>query len=175
MVHELFRPMTLPELIQDMKLRIEWKYMPQDIESKEWKEWKKWNHVRWMVKLYRKNRFIIESEFKSGIACLHLEVLKCRNNCIFYVDKLKECVRSGRDARGNKLKPSIDSFVHCLIMDAEVLDYRSFEAWANEFGYSSDSIKAKAIYDDCLKQALILRNAFSDADLKKLQDAAREF
>jgi hypothetical protein len=58
---------------------------------------------------------------------------------------------------------------YSLIMDTEVLNYSSFENWADEFGYDSDSIKALKVYEHCLSIALKLRNALSDNTFNELK------
>lgn len=63
--------------------------------------------------------------------------------------------------------PELDDVLYCLISDASVLDYATFEEWADDFGYDTDSRKAEQIYRDCLALALQLRS-FIDLD------AARE-
>ena len=70
--------------------------------------------------------------------------------------------------RAKKLPaPALVDVLYSLVMDASVLDYDTFADWASDFGYDSDSIKAKKIYKACRKIAVKLNRLI---DL----DAARE-
>lgn len=51
------------------------------------------------------------------------------------------------------IKPELALIVYCIFLDSDVL-YYTFEDWCANLGYSDDSIKAKAIYDDCIKQSV---------------------
>lgn len=58
-----------------------------------------------------------------------------------------------------------------MLLDAYAVDCGSFEDWCAEFGFSSDSIKARTAYDECLATWLKLRAAFGEntlADLREL-------
>ena len=59
--------------------------------------------------------------------------------------------------------PNIKYVLYCLSIDAEALDF-NFEDWCGTFGYDSDSIKAKNIYDDCIENGLKLKRAGLDID-----------
>jgi hypothetical protein len=50
----------------------------------------------------------------------------------------------------------------------------SFEEWANEFGYSDDSIKARDIYMHFQRIRSALRSIFGDATIAELQEAAQD-
>lgn len=63
--------------------------------------------------------------------------------------------------------PALVDVLYCLVADAGALDYATFEDWASEYGYDTDSRKAEAAYRACLDIALQLRHIL---DL----DAARE-
>lgn len=64
----------------------------------------------------------------------------------------------GKSIRGNysqgsaiKGKPTIEDILNSLIMDTINIP-SSFEDWASEFGYDTDSRKAEQIYNACLKE-----------------------
>lgn len=71
--------------------------------------------------------------------------------------------------------PKLEDVLACLAADATVLDYPSFEEWALDFGYDSDSRKAEKIYHDCLEQALKLRSILGEKGLSELVDAAQNY
>ncbi len=70
--------------------------------------------------------------------------------------------------------PTVAEILCSLASDSSVLDYASFEDWAPCLGYDPDSISAKAIYDQCLKIGLALRNNLGNEKFETLCEWARE-
>ena len=64
--------------------------------------------------------------------------------------------------------PSTKDILQALLCDAEVLHFANFEEWASEYGYDTDSIKAKCIYDQCLKTGTSLSSMIGLATIEKL-------
>jgi len=66
--------------------------------------------------------------------------------------------------------PHIADVLHCLILDAAVLDFPQFENWAAEYGYDVDSRAGEKVYRQCLAQALELRVLLGgDAGIEKFR------
>jgi hypothetical protein len=78
-------------------------------------------------------------------------------------------------ATGEPIQPEHASVVWSLVQDASVLDAGGFKSWAADYGYDDDSIKAKAIYDDCIEHALKLRGAIGEEGLEALRIAGEDF
>ena len=67
---------------------------------------------------------------------------------------------------GNKINitpPKLGDIIQCLSMEAQAIN-ETFEDWASGCGYSSDSIKAKDMYDTCIKRAIELKQLGVDLD-----------
>lgn len=76
---------------------------------------------------------------------------------------------------GKKLDaPGVADVLHCLLMDAEVIDAGSFEEWASNYGYDTDSRKAESIYRACLDTALKLRAMLGDDLIGQLREALQD-
>lgn len=71
--------------------------------------------------------------------------------------------------------PAIEDVFYSLLMDSDVLNYRGFEDWADNFSYDTDSRKADATYRYCLEIALQLRACFGDKQFSKMQEIASRF
>jgi hypothetical protein len=56
------------------------------------------------------------------------------------------------------VNPELDQVLYCLFSDSEAHN-DSFENWADNFGYDSDSIAAKKIYDACIENYFKLKKA----------------
>lgn len=65
--------------------------------------------------------------------------------------------------------PKLKDVLHSLVMDSDVIDYASFEDWASNFGYDTDSREAERIYKACLDTALKLRNMIGSEAMEKLK------
>jgi hypothetical protein len=78
-------------------------------------------------------------------------------------------------ASASKIEPNALDVIHSLVLDAETINYRSFDDWAESFDYDSDSRKAESIYRACLEVGLTLRNTVSDAAMVELQTAFQDY
>lgn len=66
--------------------------------------------------------------------------------------------------------PNLEDVLYSLLLDASVLDSPTFEDWAGEFGYDTDSRKSEKLYNACLEIALKMRALLGDENLRKLHD-----
>jgi hypothetical protein len=46
--------------------------------------------------------------------------------------------------------PNLINVLYSLTLDSDVCDYCGFEEWANNYGYNSDSISHRSIYEKCI-------------------------
>lgn len=69
--------------------------------------------------------------------------------------------------------PNAADVLHCLALDAEAINYATFEQWADEFGYDTDSRAAERSYQECLRAGLFLRAVLGEKDLETLQTLSR--
>ncbi len=70
--------------------------------------------------------------------------------------------------------PKLDDVLYCLVMDSDALD-STFSQWADEYGYSSDSIKAKEIYDSCIQTGIKLRQLFTCEEFAQLRETFQDY
>ena len=71
--------------------------------------------------------------------------------------------------------PKLLDVLYCLVMDALILDYSSYEEWAPELGYDIDSRKGEQVYKDCIKQSLALKNLIGHEALEKLRELYQDY
>ena len=81
----------------------------------------------------------------------------------------------GRALAGARWLPDPVDIVWCLFVDSGALDYASFEDWAGDLGFDSDSIKAKGMYDACLAVGLFLRSGVGEAGLSHMAELFEDF
>jgi hypothetical protein len=75
----------------------------------------------------------------------------------------------------HKESPSIEDVVNCVLLDvAGYLNARSFEDWAAEYGYDTDSRRAQKVYKAVGKQAVGMRQLIG-ADLDWLLEMFQDY
>lgn len=85
----------------------------------------------------------------------------------------EEEVNNGkRDRVRVAIEPSTENVIHSLIMD--IVD-EPFEDWAANLGYDPDSIKAKAIYDECVEHTMKLRQWLGNDGVELLREAFQDY
>ena len=71
--------------------------------------------------------------------------------------------------------PLLRDVMYSLLADYPVIDYGSFESWASDYGYDTDSRKAEQTYRACLDNALQLRAALGDSVIAELQELFQDY
>lgn len=71
--------------------------------------------------------------------------------------------------------PLLRDVLYSLLMDADAINYASFEDWAIDFGYDVDSRKAESIYRACLEIGLKLRAMIGNDALEQLRTAFQDY
>lgn len=178
---------TLHECIARLGLTVRADFVPF---SKSRNAGDKVRSLNWIVTLVRNGRDILTTDYMAGTGhCpAHSAPVKLAGNprSLLRAQAIERETETGVATtfaahglamlqRGAPINPDAASVVHCLIMDADVLDYRNFEEWAGEVGFDPDSRKAEATYKACMEIALSLRNGLGDADYSALRAASAEF
>lgn len=119
--------------------------------------------LNWKVDIFYKSSFVMTVDYMQGQA--HCPSYKWKDSYIRRKGISFEC-ESGFKARlgigdrpyptKTKIKPDTMDLLYCVVQDSKVVESGGFEDWCNDYGFSSDSIKAKGIYDDCMKSSLAL-------------------
>lgn len=71
-------------------------------------------------------------------------------------------------------KPKVADVLRSLIMDASAAN-ENFDDWCDNYGYSSDSIKALNTYKACLDTARALRKHFSPDTLRQVRELLQDY
>jgi hypothetical protein len=145
----------------------------------------KWECLTWRVTLRVDGREVITTDYAQGVA-------HCPAHSKFGLrtyerrKAIEHEIETGRVARhltssdyvasGLPIPPpAVADVLYALVSDASVLDYPSFDTWAEDNGYDLDSRKAEATYRTCLDIALKLRAAVGDVGLRQLQEASQDY
>lgn len=135
--------------------------------------------LNWKITLVRsgavRRENVLTTDYFAGIA--HCPSYRSSARATLdYVGAITMETEHGKRSNGGKsILPDEASVMASLLTDADVIDHASFESWASDLGYDTDSRKAEATYRACLAIGLALRNAVGDAGLADLRNAARDF
>lgn len=80
-----------------------------------------------------------------------------------------------RKPKAPAIMPDPVDILYSLAMDSDVLNYGTFEDWASEFGYDTDSRSAESVYRACLEIALKIRVAIGEDGLERLREAFQDY
>lgn len=159
-------------------------YVP--CHAKEVKDMK----LQWSVTIFYKGKLLVTTPYSAGIAHIPgYEYLRHPGGglTLHDYDIIKRIVTSGKGAlvkyganvnhslHSDPILPKLADVMYCLIIDADAINYSSYEDWAANFGYDEDSRKGEAIYRVCLDTALKLRSGLGNAKIEELQQALQDY
>lgn len=126
---------------------------------------------------------ILVIDYSMGVG--HIPNYSHREDSVDYLNAVKATCESGKNyVAGYKnalhgsykpIVPDLGDIWSCLTGDTDVLNYSSFEDWADSFDYDTDSRKAEKLYQECLKHALALNSALGYKTMEKLQEAFQDY
>jgi hypothetical protein len=176
--------MARPELnsaIDKLGLTIESKFVPWS-QSRNKDE--KHPSLNWRVTVKRRGADVLTTDYMAGSG--HCPASKRKDRYMKEQLIMWECEHGKRAFAGpstdrimqadkQPITPDPLDVIHSLVMDSDVINHSTFESWASEFGYDTDSRKAESIYRACLDIALKLRNAIGDDGMRQLQQAGQDY
>jgi len=71
--------------------------------------------------------------------------------------------------------PTLTEVIYSLVLDAEVLDCNSFEEWAADMGYDTDSRAAEKRYSACREIAAALQRLIGTEAIEKFRELTQEY
>lgn len=164
------------EIAPDLEYRAE--FIPQ---SKSRNAGDKTPSLNWRVTFSRNGRELV-TDYMQGISHLP-KTEKAFNPRVIDGDAaIRRAADSGkwnttdgyRPGHNPIPAPGISDVLSCLLLDAQAIDAGTFEEWAGDLGYDTDSRKAEAIYRECLDTGLKLRAMLGDDLISKLRDALQD-
>lgn len=132
--------------------------------------------LNWRVTLQCKGRDVLTCDYSAGSAYAPAHKNKALRRELGPRDMaeavrmeceggkaIKRMMSWGGATYGDAIKPDARDVIRSLLLDASVLDAGSFADWAADMGMDADSIKARAIYDECIAHAVAFRAAVGPA------------
>ena len=81
----------------------------------------------------------------------------------------------GHRKYNSPVTPHIAGVLYSLLLDAEAVNYSSFEEWADCFGYDTDSRKAERIYHACRENGEKLNKIISGKVRENLAKVLQDY
>lgn len=142
--------------------------------------------LKYTVAVYYKGRHVVTTPYSMGLGHIpgwvHKRLVMAEDSAIQAVLKsgkgslYRDCDGKGILCykSGPPILPAVADVVGCLATDGSALDYASFEDWASNYGYDTDSRKAEGIYRQCLDTGLRLKSAMGAEAFQALLEWSRE-
>ena len=147
--------------------------------------------LNWRCELKQNDRPIHGFNYSAGVGYIPGDIRHDRVNKIAGDKIVGAICESGRYERHSRhgespswvgvkpwtgvLMPEMTDVLYSLLMDSDVLDYSSFDDWAECLGFDTDSRKAYSIYEECMKTAFALRSAFGEDNMTALSELFSEY
>ena len=149
-----------------------------------------WRAFKFECSIIYKEKVIWKGDYKMGMA--HCEAFhkqwekfnKMTYNEKPALDKMNDkAIEENRVRIAEILKkdksnyPSLSDVINSIaIVDGRcVYDYQSFNDWCLDYGYSSDSIKAKDTFDKCEEEGKAIISAIGRENYEKLLDIFQDY
>lgn len=131
--------------------------------------------LNWVVRITKGGRAVIDNtDYTAG--CAHAPSYRgAVSEVVAWECELGTAWIDSAWSRGAPIEPDMVDVLTSLAMDASVIDYPTFEGWAEDFGIDTDSRSGERAYRACISTALKLRSALGDAALSELRELANEY
>jgi hypothetical protein len=138
--------------------------------------------LNWRVSLLCHGKHVLTTDYMAGVG--HCPSYKRLNAQRFMSVEAAECIakecETGRAWNGAwsgqmEITPDRLDVISSLVMDSRVLDYGTFEEWAEDFGFDPDSRKAEATYRACMEIALKMRAGLGETMLERMSEAFADY
>ena len=173
--------MTKEDVLNSLHISIQSEFIPYS-RSKNAKPSPKLNDLslNWKVKFKYGSLDVLTTNYSAGCGHCPSYLFYQKNKCTDYAQQIRTECETGKTYRVNssfdkKINPNIGDVIYCLLLDSEAINYPTFENWAKEFDYNTDSRQAEEIYRQCLTIGLSLRVALGEENLKLLNEAFQDY
>lgn len=176
-----------------LKLTMETEFVPfsKSRNAKPQDDGKVWRSLNWRVTIKRDGRDVLTTDYSAGEAhCPAYKQDRAQAMRLYGKGGIEQRIAyeiehglSAANLPGGQIigrskapiLPDIESVLASLTMDSDVIDYATYEEWADNFGYDPDSRKGEATYRACLEIALKLRAAIGEDGLRQLREACQDY
>lgn len=127
--------------------------------------------LNWKVTILKNGKPFFTCDYTAGIG--HCPSYDKFPLTLFVAERTASECGSGRSRKdGKPILPELADVLSSLVLDAEAIDYPTFESWASALGFDTDSRAAEKTYRARLESALAIRAAIGEGGLTMLRQAA---
>ena len=167
----------IDSFLESLNLTYTVRFVPQSLSRNAGKDY----CLNWKISISSKGSAQINTDYMQGIG--HLKGFNHYDKTIDYARSIKNACETGKWSSSAYAHivaktipaPLLRDVLYSLIMDSDVLNYSSFEEWANNIGFDADSRSAEKIYKECLSQSLQLRILLGNEVLEKLAKLYQDY
>ncbi len=162
---------TLADLVSSYKITGTFHFVPHS-HSRNAED--KFPCLNWRYRLMVGDILLISGDYNigTGIGRKPTNVMLTREQQVTLCEEGRVVVYGPRGVAAIKaITPTVEDVLACLLREAQSTDV-CFKEWAENFGYSDDSIRAFNIYNECLRTAMTLRQVLGATRLASLYEAA---
>lgn len=132
--------------------------------------------LNWSIRISRGERDAIVTSYMQGIGYVPGRKPEARPT-VWQDEQDRRAAETGRYGNGlaQRLpKPELRDVLYSLVSDAEAAD-STFEDWAGNYGYNTDSRTDEKIYRECVDIGIRLRNLIGAAAIEQLRELFRDY
>jgi hypothetical protein len=148
-----------------------------------------WPCISYTVTLKKDGREIYSGPYSLGVGHVDFKKAKAHSFKIGYTTEIA-LIASGKTlidnqatasaaaavAKFQKVAPKLPDVLQSLLLDGSpFFNAESFEGWAGELGYDTDSRKASAMYKTCMETGRALQAALGPDKIKELQELLQDY
>ena len=147
-----------------------------------------WVHLTFSVRLTRNGREVLTTPYKMGVGHVPKVALLAVRLATPHERHCQNTIRNNKTphheapgylsllekaARLAKVAPTLADVLHSLVSDgAAYFDAETFETWASNYGYDTDSRKAEQVWKACDEIGRKLARVLNADEITTLRDAA---
>lgn len=132
-----------------------------------------WECDQWRV-MFSKEGKSFETMFYTGLGHRQWDKIGKVENANYKGSRKSMHFAALEKQHKKPVAPNAASVLHSLTMDAQALDM-SFDYWASDYGYDTDSRKALETYQACCDIGHKLKLIFSRAELETLREMLQDY
>lgn len=133
--------------------------------------------LNWRVSLYYGGKMVLTTDYSQGVG--HCVTKLPWNGRVLAetADRIRYECETGKPTPFAKMikAPDIKDVLYCLVADSSAYEYASFEEWAGDMGYDTDSRKAETIYNECNAIAVRIVKGLGHDVINKLQELFQDY
>jgi hypothetical protein len=136
-----------------------------------------WHHIAFNVTIRRGEKAVWEGPYRMGLGNFpEFKDLIGRNLTVHAEDEIWASVKQRNPRRIFRTRPSLPDVLFSLLSDGSAFfDAESFEEWADNYGFDTDSRKAERMFQECMETGRKLSRAFNAAEITELRDAFADY